>query len=83
MVKLYNKQTNEFLGRITQSQLDFLKAQLEEESLTDNDYYVTKETVDAFARVGADEKLVTLFRNAMKPGSAVEIRWESEKAEAQ
>src|SRR5205823_4875262 len=80
MVKLYNKQTNEFLGRISQRQLQFLRAHLEEESPLDKDYYLTKETVDSFDREGGDEKLVTLLRAAMKPAPAIEIRWEPDKS---
>ena len=79
MVKIYNKQTNEFLGRISDEQFRFLQDQLEEESLADSDYYLTRETLDSFESQGADENLVLLLRTAMKPGPALEIRWENEK----
>jgi hypothetical protein len=82
MIKLYNKQTNEFLGRITERQLQFLRDQLEEESLSDRDYYLKRATLEEFQRAGADPNLIDLLRAAMKPGDAIEIRWEPEDAQS-
>jgi len=79
MVKIYNKQTNEFLGRISEPQWRFLQDHLEMESADDTDYYLTKDTLDTFEREGGDEALVVLLRAAMKPATSLEIRWEQEK----
>jgi hypothetical protein len=79
MIKLYNKQTNEFLGRIQPAQLKFLSDRLEEESLDDRDYYITRATLDQFEQEGVDENLLMLLRSAMKPADFVEIRWEEEE----
>jgi hypothetical protein len=77
MVKVYNKATNELLGRISEDELAFLQDQLEEESLTDKDYYLRKETIDEFAAsAGATEHLVTILRTGLRNDDAVEIRWE-------
>ena len=77
MVKVYNKTTNELLGRISEDELAFLKDQLEEESLTDTDYYLRKETVDEFAAsAGATEHLVNVLRTGLRNDEAIEIRWE-------
>lgn len=77
MVKVYNKATNELLGRISDEELAFLQDQLEEESLTDKDYYLRKETIDEFAAsAGATEHLVTVLRTGLRNDDAVEIRWE-------
>ena len=78
MIKLYNKQTNEFLGRISEEQFRFLADRLEEESIEDRDYYITRQTVDGFAEQGADEALINLLRYAMKPAESVELRWEKD-----
>jgi hypothetical protein len=79
MVKVYNKATNELLGRISEDELAFLHEQLEEESLTDTDYYLRKETIDEFAAsAGATEHLVTVLRTGLRNDDAVEIRWEKE-----
>jgi hypothetical protein len=77
MVKVYNKTTNELLGRISEDELTFLQDQLEEESLTDTDYYLRKETIEEVAAsAGATEHLVTVLKTARRNDDAVEIRWE-------
>ena len=76
MIKIYNKVTNEFLGRITESELQFLVDHLEEESLRDTDYYILRETVDEFPQQGASPKLMEVLRGGLKADNAIEIRWE-------
>lgn len=77
MVKVYNKETNEYLGRISLDELTFLQDQLEEESTKDHDYFLTKETIDEFAAsAGATEHLVNLLRGGLRNGNTLEIRWE-------
>jgi len=79
MVKVYNKETNELLGRITDDELAFLKDQLEEEGLNDHDFYMRRETIDEFqASAGATEHLVTVLKTGLRNDEAVEIRWEKE-----
>ena len=46
MIKVYNKTTNELLGRISDDELSFLQDQLEEDKSNDHDYYLRKETID-------------------------------------
>ncbi|MBI3852769.1 MAG: galactosyldiacylglycerol synthase [Verrucomicrobia bacterium] len=77
MPNLYNKDTNEFVGIITEDQLDFLKAQLEEESAEDTDYYLNRDTLELFERQGADAGLMELLRRAMGDKEEVEVRWVS------
>jgi hypothetical protein len=77
MVKVYNKATNELIGRISEDELAFLQDQLEEEGLDDKDYYLRRETIDEFAASsGATEHLVTVLRTGLRNDEAVEIRWE-------
>jgi hypothetical protein len=77
MVKVFNKTTNELLGRISEDELAFMKDQLEEESLGDTDYYLRKETIDEFASsAGATEHLVNVLRAGLRNDEAIEIRWE-------
>ena len=77
MVKVYNKTTNELLGRISEDELTFLQDQLEEDKLNDHDYYIRKETIDEFAAsAGATEHLVTVLRAGLRNDEALEIRWE-------
>jgi hypothetical protein len=77
MVKVYNKTTNELLGRINEDELTFLQDQLEEDKLNDHDYYIRKETIDEFAAsAAATEHLVTVLRTGLRNDDALEIRWE-------
>ena len=75
MPKLYNKDTNEFLGTITDAQLEFLTDQLEEESATDTDYYLNRDTLDVFEQAGADAGLMEVLRKAIGDKEDVEVRW--------
>lgn len=77
MVKLFNKATNEPIGRISLDELTFLQDHLEEEGANDRDYYMTRETIEEFAAsAGATEHLVTILRGALRNDNALEIRWE-------
>ena len=77
MVKVYNKATNELLGRISEEELAFLKDQLEEEGINDRDYYLRRETIEEFeASAGATEHLVTVLKTGLRNAQELEIRWE-------
>ena len=75
MIKLIDVQSNAEIGEITQPQLDFLISQLEEESVTDTDYYINADTLDYFAQQGADAALVAQLRAALGDRTDMDIRW--------
>jgi hypothetical protein len=79
MVKVFNKATGEFIGRISESELDFLAEQLEEESINDTDYYIREETLEHFAKDGAPAHLLEVLRGGIRSDNAIEIRWEKDK----
>jgi hypothetical protein len=81
MVKVYNKDTSEFLGRISETDLAFLAEQLEEEGLKDRDYYIRKETLEAFKSSGASAHLSEVLQGGLKNLDAIEIRWERDNSE--
>jgi hypothetical protein len=77
MVKVFNKGTNEMLGRISEDELAFLQDQLEEEGPKDTDYYLRRDTIEEFAAsAGATEHLVAVLRTGLRNDESVEIRWE-------
>ncbi len=82
MIKVFNKATGEFIGRISQPELDFLADQLEEESIKDTDYYIREETLEHFAQSGAPAHLMEVLRGGMRGSNAIEIRWEPDKTGA-
>jgi hypothetical protein len=78
MIKIFNKNTNEVLGRISEAELQFLGEQLEEESIEDTDYYIRKETIDTFEKEGGSSHLVQVLRGGLRHDDAIEIRWQRE-----
>lgn len=75
MVKLYDSDTDQLLGEISDEQLEFMMAQLEEESAEDRDYYINQPTLDLFEARGADPGLMAVLRQAMGERTDMEIRW--------
>ena len=80
MIKIFNKETNEFLGRISEADIQFLADHLEEESVHDTDYYIRKETLEQFPQQGASPKLMEVLRGGLRSGDAIEIRWERDNS---
>jgi hypothetical protein len=76
MITLREKQSGRLIGQISEQQFQFLQDQLEEETETDDDYYLTADTIDMLADDGGDEALVELLRNALGDRDDLEIRWE-------
>ncbi len=76
MVKLYDKSTGQYLGRIEDEDLQFLIDNLEEEELTDVDYYINRGTLDLLKEKGMSEDLAKLMESAMGENNEIEIRYE-------
>ena len=75
MIELRDKQTNEFLGTIDDDELRFLVGELEEESSSDRDYYLSGDTIDMLEEDGAPESLTSLLRRIVGSEEGVEVRW--------
>jgi hypothetical protein len=75
MINLYNKTTGAMLGSLTEAQLQFLKDQLEEESVEDTDYAITAMTLAYFEEQGVDPGLQTILRQALGAQDEVMIQW--------
>jgi hypothetical protein len=78
MVQLYDAERGTRLGEITDAQLQSLIDSLEEESPTDQDYYLTAETIDMLEGDGADAGLVSLLREALAGREGMDVRWARE-----
>jgi len=65
------------LVRIERADLDFLIDVLEEESSTDRDYYVDRDTLDYLAERGAEASLLSALRQALGTREEMEFRWEA------
>ncbi len=75
MIEIRDKDTGRPVGSLSESQLQFLIDQLEEESDTDQDYYINRETIDMFAELRADEGLLSFLRKALGEREEMEIQW--------
>jgi processive 1,2-diacylglycerol beta-glucosyltransferase len=82
MVKLYDKASGAEFGTVNEEQLRVLFDQLEEESASDDDYYINRETVYMLEQEGADAGLIALLRQAMGDREDMDIRWERVQAPA-
>jgi processive 1,2-diacylglycerol beta-glucosyltransferase len=78
MIQLYDAERGGSIGAISDDQLQRLVDSLEEESPTDQDYYLTSATIDLLEDDGADPELVRILRDALGEREGMDIRWESE-----
>lgn len=76
MIDLYNSETDQLIGTISEDDLQALTDGLEEESSQDQDYYIQADTIDLLAEDGASEELLGLLRGALGKSDGVDIRWE-------
>ena len=75
MVQLYDDQSGDLIGTITEEQLRYLIDQLEEEDSEDRNYYIDRTTLDWFEEHGVDPAMEALLREAMGDRVGMDIRW--------
>jgi hypothetical protein len=75
MVQLFDKQTGAQIGSLSDEQFQFLVDRLEEESSTDDDYYLNRTTLDFLESEGADAAVIEVLRRALGDRDEAEIRW--------
>jgi len=75
MIEILDKQTGRSIGTLSEEQFQLLADQLEEESASDDDYYLNRATVDILEEQGTDPHLVAVLRSALGAGDETEIRW--------
>lgn len=77
MIALHDAERGTQLGTITDQQMKFLSDALEEESVSDNDYYISADTIEMLKTDGADADLLGLLRRALGNREGIDIRWSS------
>ncbi|GIW25956.1 galactosyldiacylglycerol synthase [Meiothermus sp.] len=75
MAQLFNADTGEPIGEITEAQLEFLVSQMEEEHALDQDYYLNADLLETWREQGADPALLDLLDKAMGAAEELNIRW--------
>ncbi len=76
MIRLYDNNSDEEIGSISESQLDALKEQLIEETLDSNSYNINSAALDSLELNGIDRQVVALLRAALGGRSSMELRYE-------
>lgn len=77
MPRLYNIETGELLGTVSEADVQKLVAKLEEEHSADNDYFIDQATVDILEEAGASSALIAMLRQAVGTSEGIEVRYES------
>jgi hypothetical protein len=75
MYTLYDNDSDQPLGQISEAQLQFLTDSMVEESSEDQDYYIDEPTLDYLADRGIDAELMGLLRAALAGRKNATIRW--------
>ena len=77
MPRLYNKQTGALLGNVSETDIQTLIDELEEEHRTDEDYFIDAATIDLLEEAGASAALVSLLRKAVGDSEGIDVRYEN------
>jgi hypothetical protein len=64
------------IGTITNEQLQFLVAQLEEEHGDDKDYFIDRDTLELLSDNGADPELLAMLEKGLAGDDEMDISWE-------
>lgn len=75
MPSLYLKDTNRLLAEIDATDLAHMVAVMEEESSTDQDYFVDLSTVALLKAAGASETLTTTLNTAIADSDGIDVIW--------
>ena len=77
-IRLTEKDTGRALGTIAQEDFQLLVDHMEEESSTDQDYYVEHTAIDALESLGASAGFVALLRTAVGESDGIDVVWAEE-----
>jgi hypothetical protein len=75
-IRIFDKASGALLGEVSRDDLQLMIDQFEEESSTDQDYFIDAQTIDLLHEAGASDKLLQLLRDVVGTSEGVDIRWE-------
>ncbi len=81
MVTLFDSDTNQPVGQISEAQLRFLMNHLEEESTEDRDYYISQDELEVLQEQGADPALLKVLTAALAGREGAELRYVGDREE--
>ena len=76
MVEIYDAERDTLLGSLSDEQFEALTESLEEESASDQDYYIDAATIDMLEEDAVDPDLIGMLRTALAGREGMDIRWE-------
>ncbi len=76
MVEIYDAERDTLLGTLSDEQFNALAESLEEESASDQDYWIDAATIDMLEEDAADPGLIGMLRTALGSRDGMDIRWE-------
>ena len=76
MIRLFNNETDNELGAISEAQLDLLVEELADESLDEYTYNIDSRTISRLEGSGADAELIALLRRALGSRTSMELRYD-------
>jgi hypothetical protein len=76
MITLRNKENNQKIGTVSEDQLQFLIDQLEEEDSKDQDYYLSRDTLELLKENGADSQLIKMLTVALGSKDDMDVIWD-------
>ena len=74
MVELYDSETGKLLGEISDQDFEVMMGRLEEESETDEDYYIDSDTIDLLKDSGLSASAASIMEAAVRGREGLEIR---------
>lgn len=75
-IRIYDKDSGALLGEVAQEDLQVMIDAFEEESSTDQDYFIDAQTIELLKGSGASDRLLNLLREIVGTSDGVDIRWE-------
>jgi inactivated superfamily I helicase len=75
MPALYLKDTNRLLAQLDDADLAHMVAVMEEESSTDQDYFIDLATLNLLKAAGLSAALVTVLESAIADSDGVDVIW--------
>jgi hypothetical protein len=76
VITLRIKGSGEHIGTLSDSQLQYLIDELEEEHSQDQDYWLHRSQVEIFREKDADPALIEMLEKALGNDDEVEVVWE-------
>lgn len=77
-IRISDKTSGQTLATISEQDLAILVGHMEEESSTDQDYFVEHTAVDALEQQGASSGFVAVLREAIGSSEGIDIAWSRE-----